>query len=153
MPLSPYSSEAEVQSVTIPIPPTANHIWKVVSNRIIKGAHYRQWLQHCSELMSEHMKPVAGPVEVTITIRLGKGFSRDRDLDNCIKPVLDALKPPHWSRPKEGEVRKITSHGASTLEDDNHLIVQRVVADTLPPYDKKSDAECIVTVRKLEAVK
>lgn len=137
--------DVEAGSVLIPLPPTANNIWRIFGSRQHKSSHYLKWLTECVEIVKDEMQPVIGPVRVTVTIRLGKGFPRNRDLDNCIKPCLDLLKPPSFRR-ADG---KLSSPGASIIQDDSVEYVPEIIARVLPAYDKKSDAECWISVRAL----
>jgi len=76
----------------IPIPPTANKIWRVYQGRQILSADYRSWKEHAALALKLGMKAVKGKVELTIIIQGGAGFMRSRDLDNCAKPVIDAIR-------------------------------------------------------------
>jgi Holliday junction resolvase RusA-like endonuclease len=127
--------------VLIPLPPTANNIWRIFGSRQHKSALYTKWLAECAELVAEEMRPVVGPICITVTIRLGKGFPKSRDLDNCVKPCIDLLKPTSYKR--NGDVASV---GAAIIEDDSVEYVRRIVAEVIPAYDKKSDAECYVFV-------
>lgn len=79
-----------LQSIEIPVPPSANRIWRVIrGGRVIKSKEYRDWLSFACLLIRANLKPVTLPVSVRITITGGRGRW---DLDNRIKPTLDALK-------------------------------------------------------------
>lgn len=147
---APRSETQQPQEWTISVPPTANHIWKIVMSRIIKDKVYRDWLAYCADLIEERMEPVDGPVRIDIVITLGKGFASNRDLDNCIKPVLDLLKPNSYSRAKEGKKPELKSRGAGVIEDDSVAFVREIRAYFEPPIDKKSDAFCTVRVTPLQ---
>jgi hypothetical protein len=127
--------------VKIPVPESANHLWKIFGNRQYKTKAYRDWLEYTAQILRERMAPVEGPVRITITIRFGKGFMRSRDLDNCFKPIIDVLKPPRYD--KEG---KLSSDGAGIIPDDSIETVRSIAADVEPAFDKKSEAECWVLV-------
>lgn len=129
----------------IPLPPTANKIWRTVGNRTYATKEYRDWLKLCADLFREHWRPIDGPVRVTLTIRYGKGFPCSRDADNCLKPVMDALKPPRHA--KDGT---LTGDGASIIPDDCIEVVRGIAIEVLPAHDKKSEAECWVMVESIE---
>ena len=130
--------------VQLPLPPTANHIWSIFGNRMHRTTVYKKWLAHCTDILADEMQPVEGPVAIEITLVLGKGCPVSRDLDNCIKPVIDLLKPCKYDR--NG---KLTSSGAAIIKDDDVRIVRRITAQVLPAYDKKSEAEFWISVTEV----
>lgn len=129
----------------IPVPPSANRLWRIFRNRQHKATEYKDWLKYTAHLLRERMRPVDGTVRIVIELRFGKGFMRSRDLDNCIKPIIDALKPPRYD--KEG---KLASDGAGIIPDDSIEIVRSICIDVLPAIDKKSEAECVVMVERID---
>lgn len=72
------------------MPPSANRLWRQGPRGIYAAADFRRWKQTAAaEVMASRRETIAGPVEVLIAVeRRHKG----RDLDNVIKPVLDALQ-------------------------------------------------------------
>lgn len=134
-----------VEGVLIPIPPSANHLWKIFGNRQYKAPAYRAWLEEVVPFIERNLAKAEGPVQVTIQLRFGKGLRANRDIDNCIKPCLDALKPPAFD--KDG---KMKSPGASIIYDDSLEAVRRITVELLPAYDKKSEAECRLIVEPIE---
>lgn len=136
----------ERQTIEIPLPPTANNIWRIFGSRQHKSSHYLAWLTECAIIAERDMRPTVTPCQITVQIRLGKGFARNRDLDNCIKPCIDLLKPPSYRR-SDG---KLSSPGASIIPEDSVEYVMRIVAEVLPPYDKKSGAECYLSVEPIK---
>lgn len=83
-------------TVEMPVPPSANHLWRSVRTRrgvkVIKRDRYAAWLNTAVMLLRVGMAPVAGPVRVLVTIRGGKGWPANRDIDNAIKGPIDALR-------------------------------------------------------------
>src|SRR5689334_3709700 len=77
------------------MPPTANHMHTVARVRKIKSAEYRAWLDATGyELYAQAGHPIYvdrldKPVSVSINIPKRHALS---DLDNRIKPILDALQ-------------------------------------------------------------
>jgi len=113
----------------IPIPPSANRLWRIFGSRMHKSKHYVEWLEHCSWLLKQTMRPAANyPVSVTVTIHGGKGWTRARDIDNVLKPCLDLLRE------------------AGILAEDKVDYVTEVTAIYIPPTSKKSEATCFVEV-------
>jgi Holliday junction resolvase RusA-like endonuclease len=81
------------QTFTLPIPPSANRLWRVVNGRAIKSREYREWEEVAGlTLRLARPRPTPSPAGVHIRITGGKGFNRARDADNCIKPALDLLR-------------------------------------------------------------
>lgn len=94
-----------------------------------KTPEYTAWLTHAIYELRQHMTPVGKenyPVTVNIYVFGGKGLTRKRDLDNFIKPIIDALVK------------------STTLIDDNLLHVSKVSATYVD--DKEGDASCLVEV-------
>ncbi|NBW09690.1 MAG: RusA family crossover junction endodeoxyribonuclease [Caulobacteraceae bacterium] len=83
--------------LTLPIPPSTNAIWRCQGRRIRKSKNYRIWLEQCDLAALEQRVPRhgwTGPHAISIVIRTGPGWRGNRDLDNCLKPILDWLV--HW---------------------------------------------------------
>jgi len=83
-------------TIVLPIPPSANKLWRVHRGRAIKSREYRAWLEEASlVVLMARAKAVPPPVRVVLTLRGGKGFNRARDGDNLFKPTLDLLRHAH----------------------------------------------------------
>lgn len=84
-------------NLVIPIPPSTNNLFMTVkikgAMRRIKTNEYRAWIERAAWQVHSQVGSgtIQSPVEVTLTITGGKGFNRQRDLDNLLKPVLDLL--------------------------------------------------------------
>lgn len=91
-------------TVEVPIPPSVNRLWRIVKRwrRTRKGhsvqvphlartTHYERWLRVAVPLIRIGLPVVPLPAVLTVTIRGGRGWSPDRDLDNACKAVLDAV--------------------------------------------------------------
>jgi Holliday junction resolvase RusA-like endonuclease len=79
--------------LTLPVPPSANTYWRstVVAGRVrvLVSAEGRAFRQRCHLLaIGQRAKVLEGDVAVTGTVYFD---SRRRDLDNALKPLLDAL--------------------------------------------------------------
>lgn len=84
-------------TVEIPVPPSVNGLWRAVRTksrkvRLIKSSQYDGWLAPAVHLLRTGLPYTAGRVTVRLTIRGGSEFSTRRDLDNCLKAVLDSLR-------------------------------------------------------------
>ena len=72
-------------------PPSTNATWRMVKGRILRSPIYRRWLAKTSVFLRDSVSMgITGkaPWEVRLTIY---GLDRRSDLDNRIKPMLDAL--------------------------------------------------------------
>lgn len=103
--------------VELPVPPSANHLWRSVRSgrggkvRVIAAENYRRWLGVAVPLLRLTAPAVRGRVAVLVAIVGGSGFKVSRDLDNCNKGVLDALRH------------------AGVIDGDDVRVVRRVVAE------------------------
>lgn len=83
----------------LPIPPSTNHIWRAARGRVYKSGKYTTWLSHADRVVAFQeckIRQVRRPVKVEIVITPGKGWRANRDLDNCVKPILDYLVNRGW---------------------------------------------------------
>ena len=77
--------------VELPFPPSVNHLYRRVGPRTIisrEGRAYRQKV--CAILAARGVRPLDGPLEVTIDLH--PPDRRRRDIDNTIKALADALE-------------------------------------------------------------
>lgn len=115
-------------AVELPIPPTANHLWKRRGERFYLNPTYRDWLDACGFVVKSAFGTMPPPVQVSITVHGGKGFNRSRDIDNLIKPTIDLLRK------------------AGVLVGDRVEEVSRVEATYWPASGKKAVAKFLVDV-------
>ena len=124
------------QTIVVPIPPSTNGIWRMVRRRhrsvLVVSKHYRNWLDVTIALMRHHLQPAQCPCRIDITIQGGKGWRITRDLDNVIKPVVDALRYAH------------------VLPDDSCQYVVFVSASYVPCEIRRTNAECIITISEVK---
>ena len=77
--------------IMLPVPPSANRMYKPSVNRQIKTNQYKNWLNEAATLAGAWITttfPERTPLEVEIYANI----SYRRDLDNLIKPTLDMLQ-------------------------------------------------------------
>ena len=123
--------------IMVPVPPSSNRLWRIFGNRVHKSSDYKKWLKECCKEHSELKDQTLDfPVELVITLRLGKGFVQSRDLSNVIKPCEDLLKPTKYKR--NGDLEH---EGLGLIKDDNVNFIRGIRLVLLPPYDKQSEAE------------
>jgi crossover junction endodeoxyribonuclease RusA len=79
------------KTMVLPFPPTANHMWKVTRQGHVyltdEGKQFK--IKVAEVLAKQKVKKIDGEVAVTIKVFRPR---RQGDLDNRIKPTLDALK-------------------------------------------------------------
>ena len=86
--------------ITLPLPPSANRIWRNFRGRMVKSAEYRDWRDEAADSIAHQMG--GQPPLMWFTAAMIMPPTR-RDLDNSIKPALDALQ------------------AGGAVEDDKHL--------------------------------
>jgi Holliday junction resolvase RusA-like endonuclease len=130
-------------TIEIPIPPSANNLWRVVKRRprrgrcgkqtkgVIRTQHYQNWLEDTVPLIRVGMPVFRGPVKVVITIRGGEGFGEDRDIGNTEKATLDAMV-----------------HACRIANDNCQHVVHEEIVYLLPLPGKP--ACCWLTVREVD---
>lgn len=81
-----------VQFFEIPLPVSANRMWRHGRGRTYLSTEYRAFIRalgwHCQ---MQGVVPQPSPLRFTLIIRGGKGWRVNADIDNRIKPTLDAL--------------------------------------------------------------
>lgn len=76
--------------LVLPYPPTANHSYANAGRKRILTESARNFRQVVAwEVVAKRAKPLAGAVSVTIFLH--PPDKRIRDIDNPVKPLLDAL--------------------------------------------------------------
>lgn len=77
---------------TLPIPPSVNNLFANGKKGRYRTAAYEEWSRMGIAMLAAQRVGVAQvPCRVVVTIRGGPGFSKLRDIDNTLKPVLDLL--------------------------------------------------------------
>lgn len=91
-------------TLDLPYPPSANRLWRAVGGRAIKSSEYRRWLALAAASI-----PLAARGRVhgahTLDIAVDRPDRRARDLDNTLKPIIDALKPDKKTPAFKGVIR------------------------------------------------
>lgn len=104
---------ADALRFKLPLPPSANALWTVRrgTKQRIKTDAYRAWIVEAGWLIVAADWPQPTMLHGSVAISIEAPFSRRRDLDNAIKPILDL----------------IVRHGL--IEDDrwvDYLLIRRV---------------------------
>ena len=74
----------------LPLPPSANAIWRSNRGHVHKSAAYKTWLTQAGwEARAQHPDRIEGAY--CLNIEAKRPDKRGRDIDNLIKPVSDLL--------------------------------------------------------------
>lgn len=120
----------ESWTLTVPIPPSVNHMFVVARKKVFRSRNYTAWVRRCFCLAKGRQpQQFSQPVSVVITIHGGKGWRRNRDIDNTIKAVVDLIKH------------------LGVIADDSTLHVWETTARYRPPASKKDEAKAVIEVR------
>lgn len=110
-------------------PPSANSIWRNARGKTYLSLEYKSFLQSvvncCAETLTKHWETDA---QYVVYIELHPSTRRKYDVDNRIKPVLDALTK------------------AGVWDDDSQVVQVTAMKDSV----QKSSPCAIVTVYALE---
>lgn len=75
----------------LPYPPSVNHYWRMWRGRMVVSREGRRFRERvAATLAALGARPLEGPLAVEI--ELYPPDRRRRDLDNCLKSILDALE-------------------------------------------------------------
>lgn len=105
-----------IVTFALPYPPSCNHAWRRVGNRVIVSKEVRKFRERVQWIVrSQEVERFTGPL--TVTVILAPPDNRKRDIDNPVKALLDALG-------------KAGVYGDDSQIDS--LVVKRV--DPVPPH-------------------
>jgi len=110
-------------TIELPWPPTANRYWRIVNNRVVTSRDGRQYQRDVADIVWQQLiqckLKTFGKDKITLLkIEAYPPDSRRRDIDNLIKPTIDALKlaglfeddsqiqaiAAAWARDKDGNL-------------------------------------------------
>jgi crossover junction endodeoxyribonuclease RusA len=98
--------------VTLPFPPSANHVWRWFRGRGVVSAEGKRFREEVYWLLrAARVKPLKGPVIFHVEVH--PPDRRRYDLDNRLKPLVDACQ-----------------HGGC-YDDDNQIV--RIIAQKREP--------------------
>jgi len=113
-------------TLTLPWPPSANTYWRRNGHRYFiapAGIQFRTEVE--ARCLALGVKPLAGQVAMTVT--LVPGDRRRRDIDNVLKPLLDAL-----------------THGGAWTDDSQVKRLMVTMGDPIPKQGR-----CMVTLMEM----
>lgn len=81
-------------SLALPWPPSANTYWRMGNNRMYVSKKAKEYRSHVEGIcFVEKVRIINGPVSVVLRVQYPKDKrSANRDLDNCVKVLLDCLE-------------------------------------------------------------
>jgi Holliday junction resolvase RusA-like endonuclease len=109
-------------TLELSVPPSANRIWRVGKGRTYLNPEYKLWLAGTRILIRNQLRwrtPLTQPVAVTLDWYRS---SERGDLDNKIKPTLDALKGVVIKDDKQ--VRQISAVIRAAKKGEDAIVVR-----------------------------
>ena len=76
-------------TLTLPVPPSSNRLWRSAKGRTYKAPAYTDWLSEAYGRIAAARAADQVPYRFTVRIVMPKTRT---DLDNAIKPILDCLQ-------------------------------------------------------------
>jgi Holliday junction resolvase RusA-like endonuclease len=78
----------------LPLPPSLNHNWKCVVRKgksiVYRSPAYKEWQQVAALAAATGLSRYTAPIAVMV--KVSALLPANRDLDNCLKPIIDLLK-------------------------------------------------------------
>ena len=85
------TAKMQAQTFQISIPPSQNAMYRAVDGKVIKSRAYRDWeAKEGWALKAQKPVSIVCPIAVDVVIERD-ALDKRRDLDNCLKAVLDLL--------------------------------------------------------------
>ena len=78
--------------INLPYPPSINNYWIASGHRRFISQRGRDFKNHVAEYCAEWRVPKFGNVPMWVEIVLHPRSKKLMDIDNCIKPILEALQ-------------------------------------------------------------
>lgn len=78
-------------TATFTIPPSINGCYRSYNRRVIKSKKYCDWQNQQLFIFKSDERIVQGALKINVIVYSGKGWRKNRDLDNILKPLLDTL--------------------------------------------------------------
>ena len=78
--------------INLPYPPSINNYWIASGHRRFISQRGRDFKNHVAEYCAEWRVPKFGDASMWVEIVLHPRSKKLMDIDNCIKPILDALQ-------------------------------------------------------------
>jgi len=78
--------------LVMPVPVSANAMNKVGRGKLYRSPEYTRWINECILELGYRPGEVPEPCSIELIMHGGKGFAKNRDCDNLLKPVIDTLR-------------------------------------------------------------
>lgn len=115
----------------VPVPITANLMWRVFDGVVVKSSAYRAWEAKAQAAVPQADRALfVTPVCVLVTIQGGKLFRTSRDIDNCTKPCVDLVKRCGFVI--DDNVRFVTWSASRYIEAARVRVPARCWVDVVP---------------------
>ena len=127
------ATQASTVRIELPIPTSTNMLTRPGRNGVGKfdTDEYKQWKADAAGyLLSAPRAAFSVPVEITLTLEGGSGFSTARDADNCVKAVFDFLV------------------NSNIIEGDTVKHIPKHTVQYVQPPAPKQPARCWVEIRE-----
>ena len=80
-------------NAVLPAPPSANALFVVRDGKRVKTGQYNRWLREAAIMYRQGFGCVMPmPAKTPLWVGIEAAIDRRRDLDNCIKPLLDSMQ-------------------------------------------------------------
>lgn len=111
-------------------PPISVNRMYVPSKRygMVKSKKYRNWIEQNIELVKSIEKPKNFPIDLEVTVFIGRGFTDKSDIDNVLKAVADLLVK------------------SEIIPDDNINYIRKCEAKFMDYWKKTSPATTVITI-------
>jgi len=119
-------ADKDSMTIDLPWPPSANKYWRIVNNRVVTSRAGRRYQRDVADLVwrqtsLDRMRPCGTRKITRLVITAYPPDRRRRDIDNIIKPTVDALKLAGMFD-DDSQIQAITAQWA-TREDGTLICV------------------------------
>jgi crossover junction endodeoxyribonuclease RusA len=116
----------------LPYPPSINNYWIASGNRRFVSKRGRDFKLTVQEYVALHQLESFGGGMVNVDIVIRPRDARLMDIDNCIKPVLDALQDAGVFD-NDKQVSSVSCHRGLVMKGGGGCIVVVTEAQDVPP--------------------
>jgi len=124
--MSPPTSE--LLKFTLHAPPSTNHLYVRKGRGTFISPRYRQWRKEAVLIIEEAHRTRQFYAQPPYAVQITAHVSRRRDIDNLIKPILDALED------------------SKLIEDDRHVDEIRIVRGPTGACFRSVEGQCRVAL-------
>jgi crossover junction endodeoxyribonuclease RusA len=114
--------------VVLPWPPSANKMYRVVNGRPIKSKFYREWTEEAILLIKGALDTCPEDEVFHVSILVNRPDRRKRDIDNFIKPTIDALVKSNRT-PDDSQMGSVLAAWGCFEKNARYMTVEVTVGD------------------------